>query len=51
MVKVLYTYKKKKEFNLVLDLYVKLDDVSSETIGIHQVNGGVVTTSHAICVN
>ena len=40
---------KKKGLNLVLDLYVKLDDFSSETIGLHQVNGEVVI-SHAIHV-
>ena len=33
------------QVNLVLDLYVKLDDVLSETIGLHQVNGGVVTSN------
>ena len=33
----------------IRNYYFKLDDVSSETIGLHQVNGGVVT-SHAIRV-
>ena len=46
---VAYFNNQKKKLNLVLDIYVKLDDVSSETIGLHHVNGGVMT-SHAIRV-
>ena len=36
--------KNKSNKNLVLDLNVKLDDYSSETMGLHPFNGGVVTS-------